>query len=280
MNTEGDILRIEIRKSGKRQEDFANEMGFSRNYLLRLMERAKLPDDIKTKAAKLLKRSVQDMFSVHNANNVSEPEIAYSNAKEVSMNNIMEVPLVDQFAYAGYLSGFKQEEYIESLPTVPFIVDKQYKGNYRCFQIRGDSMDDGTDRSYKDGSIALGRELGRQHWKSKFRIDRYRFIVVHRTEGILIKQIIKHDVEKGILTLHSYNPMYEDLKAKLDKHITTHCARHTFCTNLMRNKTPSKTIISLMGWDEVSGMKQLMRYAHLVDETLKEAVDSLPEINY
>lgn len=69
-------------------------------------------------------------------------------------------------------------------------------------------------------------------------------------------------------------------KAKLDKHITTHCARHTFCTNLMRNKTPAKTIISLMGWDEVSGMKQLMRYAHLVDETLKEAVDSLPEIEY
>jgi len=35
-----------------------------------------------------------------------------------------------------------------------------------------------------------------------------------------------------------------------------------------------------MGWDEVSGMKQLMRYAHLVDETLKEAVDGLPAINY
>jgi len=69
-------------------------------------------------------------------------------------------------------------------------------------------------------------------------------------------------------------------KAKLDKHITTHCARHTFCTNLMKNKVPSRTIIGLMGWSEESGMRHLMRYAHLVDETLKEAVDSLPEINY
>jgi integrase/recombinase XerD len=66
-------------------------------------------------------------------------------------------------------------------------------------------------------------------------------------------------------------------KAKLTKHITTHSARHTFCTMLMKNKVDSRTIIGLMGWSEGSGMKQLMRYAHLVDESLKAAVDGLPE---
>lgn len=66
--------------------------------------------------------------------------------------------------------------------------------------------------------------------------------------------------------------------AKLDKHITTHCARHTFCTNLMKNKVDHRTIIGLMGWSESSGMRQIMRYAHLVDENLKKAVDSLPAI--
>ncbi len=66
-------------------------------------------------------------------------------------------------------------------------------------------------------------------------------------------------------------------KAKLEKHITTHSARHTFCTNLMRNKVDARTIIGLMGWSETSGMRNLMRYAHLVDESLKAAVDSLPD---
>ena len=67
-------------------------------------------------------------------------------------------------------------------------------------------------------------------------------------------------------------------KAKLEKHITTHSARHTFCTMLMERGVDVKTIISLMGWSEGSGMRQIMRYSHLVDGSMKKAVDLLPEI--
>lgn len=66
-------------------------------------------------------------------------------------------------------------------------------------------------------------------------------------------------------------------KAGLDKHITTHSARHTFCTMLMRNKVDHRTIIGLMGWSEESGMRNLMRYAHLVDDAITEAVNTLPK---
>jgi DNA-binding XRE family transcriptional regulator len=55
---EGELLRIEIKKAKMRQEDFAQKMGFSRNYLLRLLEREQLPPDIKVKAAKLLSRNI------------------------------------------------------------------------------------------------------------------------------------------------------------------------------------------------------------------------------
>lgn len=64
MQTEGDILRLEIKKSGLRQEDFASQMGFSRNYLLRLMERAVLPEEIKLKASKILKIKPSILYSV------------------------------------------------------------------------------------------------------------------------------------------------------------------------------------------------------------------------
>jgi hypothetical protein len=213
---EGGKLQEYLKENKVKQDALAIQLGYAdRHGLLYHFHKKVLGHEFKMKL-----RGAGIMLFDENGKINSTLHTPPSNSNAIALalteRNIMEVPLVNQYAYAGYLSGFKDEEYVEKLPTVPFIVDKQYKGKYLCFQIRGDSMDDGTDRSYKEGSIALGRELGRQHWKSKFRIDRYRFVIVHRTEGILIKQIIKHDVEKGILTLHSYNPMYEDLTVKLD----------------------------------------------------------------
>ncbi len=69
-------------------------------------------------------------------------------------------------------------------------------------------------------------------------------------------------------------------RAHINKHITTHCARHTFCTMLMQNNVNSRTIIGLMGWSKESGQRYLNRYAHLVDETVQAAVDTLPTIEF
>jgi phage repressor protein C with HTH and peptisase S24 domain len=35
-------------------------------------------------------------------------------------------------------------------------------------------------------------------------------VIVHRTEGILLKKIAKHDTATGTLTLHSLNSLYDD----------------------------------------------------------------------
>lgn len=40
----------------------------------------------------------------------------------IDVNCILNVPLVNQYAYAGYLCGYADAEYIETLPTIPFIV--------------------------------------------------------------------------------------------------------------------------------------------------------------
>ena len=67
-------------------------------------------------------------------------------------------------------------------------------------------------------------------------------------------------------------------RTDIKKHITFHSARHTFCTLLMKRKVDYKTIISAMGWDEKSGMEHILRYAHLVDENVKDAVGQLDSI--
>lgn len=129
----------------------------------------------------------------------------------VVAHNVMLVPLVQQYAYAGYLCGYADPEYVVELPKMPFLVDREYKGNYLCFEIRGDSMDDGSKYSYEQGDIVLAREIRQEYWKSKLHLKQWSdYVVVHKTEGILIKQIIEHNVERGLITIHSLNPLYPD----------------------------------------------------------------------
>lgn len=136
-------------------------------------------------------------------------------AEQVDVHFIT-VPLVQQYAYAGYLAGFSDEEYVDSLPHIPFPADGPAKGNYMAFEIKGDSMYDGTPDSYDEGEIALCREIQPVYWNSKLHTHKWRdYVIVHRFEGILIKRIIDHKVEEGIIKCHSLNSMYEDFEVHL-----------------------------------------------------------------
>lgn len=128
---------------------------------------------------------------------------------------LLNVPLVQEYAYAGYMSGYSDENYLNDLPTIPFISDKQYKGTYMAFQVRGDSMNDGTIDSYIQGDILLCREINKQYWKSRLHINKWDFVIVHKTEGILVKKISAHDPETGAITAHSLNQMYDDMELNL-----------------------------------------------------------------
>lgn len=129
---------------------------------------------------------------------------------------LMYVPLVNQYAYAGYLRGYSDASYIGSLPKMPWVVDREYKGDYFAFEVRGDSMDNGTSESYKEGDLLLCREISRNLWvNSKLHIKKWDFVIVHKTEGILIKRITAHDVARGIITIHSINELYPDASLKL-----------------------------------------------------------------
>ena len=73
--------------------------------------------------------------------------------------NFKFIPLVSQYAQAGYLCGFADVGYVESLPTIPTIVDHEIKGNYMAFEVRGDSMDNGAKESLEEDEILICREV-------------------------------------------------------------------------------------------------------------------------
>ncbi len=63
-------------------------------------------------------------------------------------------------------------------------------------------------------------------------------------------------------------------RADIDKHITWHCARHSFAVNILNNGANIKTLASLLGH---SGLKNTEKYTRAVDSLKDEAIDSLPE---
>lgn len=66
-------------------------------------------------------------------------------------------------------------------------------------------------------------------------------------------------------------------RAGIDKHITWHCARHSFAVNLLGEcQTDIKTVASLLGH---SGLKHTEKYTRAVDSLKEKAVNSLPEIS-
>lgn len=132
------------------------------------------------------------------------------NATIIENPSFIMVSVVSQYAAAGYLSGYADEEYIETLPKIPFFVDHDPKGKYMGFEVRGDSMDDDSTNSIIEGDTLICREIKPELWCDKLHIRKYFFVIAHKTEGILVKQITSHNPETGDITIHSLNSFYPD----------------------------------------------------------------------
>ncbi len=150
-----------------------------------------------------LVRGVGEMLN--NAN----PTPKYNEAVPIQQD-VVYIPLVNQFAYAGYLDGYSDCTYLEQLPKIPFIVDHEGHGNYIAFEVKGDSMNNGTEESYLEGDRLYCREIQPHLWAtSKLHLRKWDFVIVHE-DGIVVKRIIDHNVENHTITIHSLNDMYPD----------------------------------------------------------------------
>ncbi len=65
-------------------------------------------------------------------------------------------------------------------------------------------------------------------------------------------------------------------KAEIEKHITWHCARHSFATNLIIYEADVTIVSKLLGHNT---LKYTQRYTHIANEMKKKATDNLPKIN-
>lgn len=106
-------------------------------------------------------------------------------------------------------------------------------------------------------------------------------VVIPLNDGLL--EVIGKPSEDGkrdelIFPLPSHTMCLKALRhwvkrAGIEKHITWHCARHSFAVNILNNGANIKTVASLLGH---SGLKHTEKYTRAVDSLKQEAIDSLP----
>jgi len=120
-----------------------------------------------------------------------------------------------------------------------------------------------------------------------------------KTKGHSIKSIVEMPLREDVITNiigtpEEFGKTKEDLifdlpshtmclkalrhwskKAGIDKHITWHCGRHSFATNLLESGANIKVVAELLGH---SDLKYVTRYVRAIDESKKRALDTLPKL--
>lgn len=206
----------------------ADKLGVTRQTVYQYFDSERLTKEVVDKILSTFNVKESEIFEAEFVHAVSDTEKShYGNAGRINDfidlkngNVLMITPLIEEYAQAGFLSGYKDPEYMEELPSHSIVVDKFHKGNYFSFRVIGESMDDGTSQSILHGSIVTAREINKNHWKSKFHTHKFAdYVIVHK-DGILVKRIIAHDTERGTIMLRSLNPdkeYYPDYEVNLDE---------------------------------------------------------------
>lgn len=205
------------------QADFSYKLGYNSTYISEILNEkepisekiiAKLEEKFRINP-KYIKSGIDEMFLATDSAVSKVNEV-----KPVAHEQYMEVPYLPAIAQAGYVSDFADTLITGAGTSIvemdTKLIPREYeKGNYLVVEIVGDSMDDGTDRSLAEGDKLLVKELERSAWNYKLNHKRYLFVIATK-EGVVCKQVTHHNVERKIITCHSFNQIYHDYYLNLD----------------------------------------------------------------
>ncbi len=181
---------------GWTQEEFANKLRIKRSLLGAYEEeRAEPRIDVLEIVCDMFKLTLDDILRKDLSDNKGN-YLAKRRAMKLAMGR-PDIPFVPIKAAAGYLAGFEDPEFIDELNT--FTLPMLTGGNYRAFEIVGDSM-----LPTPSGSVIVGEKLENLDDVK----NNIACIVVSRNEGIVYKRVQKNGRQKNKLTLVSDNPVF------------------------------------------------------------------------
>lgn len=212
-----EVLEKVLEHLGLTPAAFANKIGLSRPQAIYDIQKGKTSSVSTRMALKIVSVFPELNYSFLMSGEgemIKDPKTQH-NAIPHQITQFVNVPIVTVRSFASYLRGYGDEEYVESLPTVPVLVDRNYRGKYLCFEVEGDSMDDGGRMSICDRDIILCRQVSNDLWQSQLHIRDWYFVIVHKG-GVVCKQIASHYPDKGTIVCHSLNQLYEDFTLDLN----------------------------------------------------------------
>ncbi|WP_437918406.1 S24 family peptidase [Sphingobacterium sp. LRF_L2] len=133
--------------------------------------------------------------NLHPTQNLGLPKVVTVGENEREL-----ITLVPVKAAAGYLNGYGDPEYVETLPTIR--MPNLGSGTHRAFEIKGSSM----NPTFHNKSIVIGKWVENL---DEIR-DRRIYVVITKDYGIVAKRVLNRIDERGVLTLISDNSNKSD----------------------------------------------------------------------
>lgn len=181
---------------GWTQEEFAQKLRIKRSLLGAYEEeRAEPRIDVLEVVCDIFKLTLDDILRKDLSDNKGN-YLAKRRAMKLAGGR-PDIPFVPMKAAAGYMAGYADPEFIDELNT--FTLPMLAGGNYRAFEIIGDSM-----LPTPSGSVIVGEKVENLDDVK----NNVACIVVSRNEGIVYKRVQKNGRQKNKLTLVSDNPSF------------------------------------------------------------------------
>src|SRR5882724_7121663 len=197
MSVAGQNLKYLRKLRGWTQEEFAVKLGIKRSLLGAYEEeRAEPRIEVLETVGDMFKLTLDELLRKE----LSDAKGSYlSKRRAQKMSSATnDIQLVPVKAAAGYLAGYADPEFLDELNT--FTLPMLAPGNYRAFEIVGDSM-----LPTPSGSVIVGEKVeDLEEVKSN-----QTYVVVSRSEGIVYKRVMKNNKARTKLTLISDNPAYQ-----------------------------------------------------------------------
>ena len=198
MSQAGQNLKYLRKLRGWTQEEFAVKLGIKRSLIGAYEEERADPRlEVLEIVGDIFKLSLDELL-LKDLSNTGSSFLAKRRQQKMMTSERNLIHFVPVKAAAGYLAGYADSEFIDELNT--FTLPMLAGGNYRAFEIIGDSM-----MPTPSGSIIVGEKIDNTE---DVKNDQA-YIVVSRNEGIVYKRIVKNNRAKNKLTLVSDNPQYQ-----------------------------------------------------------------------
>ncbi|MFN8307076.1 MAG: XRE family transcriptional regulator [Ferruginibacter sp.] len=198
MSIAGQNLKYLRKLRGWTQEEFANKLGIKRSLVGAYEEERADPRlDVLQVVSEIFKLTLDELLTKELGNQSGTYLAKRRQMKMMSAERNL-IHFVPVKAAAGYLANYADSEFIDELNT--FTLPMLSGGNYRAFEIIGDSM-----LPTPSGSIIVCEKI---EDLNDVKNDQP-YIVVSRNEGIVYKRVEKNNRYKNKLTLVSDNPQYQ-----------------------------------------------------------------------